>query len=44
MIIGSTLGGYLPVLFGVPSFSITAVVGSLIGGLAGIWLAVKFTS
>jgi uncharacterized membrane protein YeaQ/YmgE (transglycosylase-associated protein family) len=44
MIIGSTLGGYLPVFFGVESFSLTALFGSLIGGALGIWLAIRLFS
>jgi hypothetical protein len=41
MTIGSTVGGYAPVLFGVSSFSFTSLATSLVGGLFGIWLAVK---
>jgi hypothetical protein len=42
MVIGSTLGGYAPVLFGVESFSIWGVLGSAAGGLGGIWLAFQW--
>jgi hypothetical protein len=41
MTIGSTIGAYAPVLFGVSSFSYISLAASLFGGLLGIWLAVK---
>lgn len=38
IIIGSTLGGYLPALWGDQSlFSLTGIFFSLAGGLAGVW-------
>jgi hypothetical protein len=40
MLIGSTIGGYAPVLFGADSLS-ASLVGSTIGGLLGIWGAFK---
>lgn len=44
MVVGSTIGGYAPVLFGAESFSFTAVLTSMLGGILGIWLALKFFS
>lgn len=41
-IVGSTAGGYLPVIFGLSSFSFTALLTGLLGGLGGIWLVIKF--
>jgi hypothetical protein len=41
MFMGSTIGGYAPVLFGADSLSVS-LVGSTIGGLLGIWAAFKF--
>jgi hypothetical protein len=41
MVLGSSIGGYLPMLFGVDMFSLWPVVGSTIGGFGGIWLAYK---
>jgi hypothetical protein len=38
---GTIVGGYVPVLWGAGSFSLTSVVFSLIGGIAGIWLGVR---
>ncbi|MEI8361377.1 MAG: hypothetical protein WCG01_04565 [bacterium] len=41
-IIGSTIGGYVPVYFGLSAFSFTALFASFVGGLFGIWLVIKF--
>jgi hypothetical protein len=41
LIIGSTIGGYLPVIFGLSAFSMTSVICGAIGGILGIWLAFK---
>lgn len=43
MTIGSFVGGYIPVLFGVDFFSMWAIVGNALGGIVGIWLSYKFT-
>ncbi|MCX6800412.1 MAG: hypothetical protein NT091_04685 [Candidatus Falkowbacteria bacterium] len=42
MILGSTIGGYLPTFFGASSFSMTSILFSFVGGMAGIWLSVKW--
>lgn len=44
MTIGSIIGGYIPVLFGVDLFSVTSILGNFIGGALGIFLAYKLTS
>jgi len=41
--IGGGIGAYIPVLFGADGFSVWSVVGSTIGGLAGIWAAYKIS-
>lgn len=41
VLIGSSAGGYLPVLFGGDLFSLWSVLGSTVGGIAGIWLGIK---
>lgn len=41
MVIGSTIGGYIPTLFGAGVFSFTSVVTTFIGGMLGIWLAFR---
>lgn len=44
MIVGSTVGGYVPAFFGAGIFSFWSIVGSLAGGFLGIYLAYKFTT
>jgi hypothetical protein len=41
MIIGSTVGGYAPVMFGEDMLSFAGVIGGVVGGLVGIWLGAK---
>ncbi len=41
--IGGLIGAYIPTFFGADGFSIWSVVGSTIGGLAGIWAAYKLS-
>lgn len=43
MVIGSFAGGALPALFGAGAISFASLVGSLVGGLAGIWIAFKLS-
>jgi hypothetical protein len=37
--VGSTLGGLLPMLWHASLFSFSSILLSMIGGVAGIWLA-----
>ncbi len=41
MFIGTAIGGYIPTLFGADVFSLTSILGTVIGGFSGIWLANK---
>lgn len=41
MVVGSTVGGYLPVLFGAGIFSWSSILCGLVGGIIGIWAGVK---
>jgi len=43
MIIGSFAGGYMPTLLGADTFSMTSLLGSVVGGILGIWLAYRLT-
>ncbi len=43
LFIGSTIGGFIPELWGAGIFSFSSVFGSAIGGLLGIWAAVKMS-
>ena len=42
MIIGSTVGGYVPVIWGGSAFSFGSIMCGLIGGIAGIYVFWKF--
>ncbi|MEA2714985.1 MAG: hypothetical protein QOG91_13 [Candidatus Parcubacteria bacterium] len=41
--IGGAVGGYVPVLFGASALSFSSVIGSTVGGLAGIWLGFRLS-
>jgi phage tail tape-measure protein len=43
MVIGSLAGGYVVTLFGAHSISFASVIGSAVGGLAGIWVAFRMS-
>ncbi len=44
MIIGSVIGGYVPILWGASFLSFSSVIGNGIGGILGILLALKLTT
>ncbi len=41
MVIGSTVGGFVPMLWHAGMFSLSAIILSTIGGLLGIWVAFR---
>ncbi len=41
VLIGSTIGGFIPDLWGAGMFSYSSVLLSAIGGSAGLWLATR---
>jgi hypothetical protein len=43
MIVGSAVGGYLPVLWGGDLFSFSSLILSGVGGILGIWLGNRFS-
>lgn len=43
MVVGSTLGGYVPSLWGAGGLSLASVVFGAIGGLLGIWGGFKLS-
>ncbi|MBI2588882.1 hypothetical protein HYW35_01580 [Candidatus Saccharibacteria bacterium] len=40
--IGGFVGSYVPVLFGAGLFSPWSILGGVIGGILGIWAAIKY--
>ncbi len=43
MMIGSTIGGYLPTLFGAGLISFSSVFFSGVGAILGIWIGYKLS-
>jgi predicted MFS family arabinose efflux permease len=41
MTVGSTIGGFVPALWHASLFSMSAIVMSMVGGIAGIWIAYR---
>jgi hypothetical protein len=37
MLVGSTIGGLVPILWGAEILSFSSILGNLIGGFLGIW-------
>ena len=44
LFIGSTLGGYIPTLWGAGLFSMSSILLSMLGGLLGIWLGYRIAT
>jgi hypothetical protein len=40
---GLFIGGYVPELWGASAFSLTSVLFSGLGGIAGVWLGVRLS-
>lgn len=43
MFIGSSLGSYLPALWGASLFSFSSIILGAVGGIAGIWAGFKLS-
>ncbi|MES2225475.1 MAG: hypothetical protein V4480_01565 [Patescibacteria group bacterium] len=43
LVVGSTIGGFIPNLWGAGVLSFSSIFLSAIGGMAGIWVAYKMT-
>ncbi len=41
LFVGSTIGSFIPGLWGGDSFSFSSILMSAVGGLAGIWVGFK---
>ena len=44
MIVGSTLGGWLPSLWGAGGFSLISILLATVGGLLGIWIGYRIAN
>jgi len=44
MAIGSTIGGYIPTLWGSGFFSFSSVILTAVGGILGIWLGYRLSN
>ena len=44
MVVGSSAGSAVPMLWGGDWFSLASILFSFLGGIAGIWLAYKMTA
>jgi hypothetical protein len=44
VLVGSTVGGLLPGAWGASAFGGTSLFLSLLGGLAGLWVGVRFAA
>lgn len=44
MFVGSTIGGFVPLLWGGSTFSISSVLFSAVGGIVGIWLGYRLSN
>ena len=44
MVVGSTIGGYIPTLWGDGFLSMSSVLLSAVGGILGIWIAFKLNN
>ena len=42
-LVGSFVGGYVPVLWGASAFSVMSLVVSAAGGAAGVWFGVRLS-
>lgn len=41
--VGSTVGGLLPEAWGASAFGLASLVGSAVGGIAGVWAALRIS-
>ena len=44
MVVGSSAGSAVPMLWGAGLFSMWSILFTFLGGIAGIWLAFKLTA
>lgn len=44
VLVGSTVGGFVPALWGASMLSVAGVLFSIVGGVAGIWVGARLGS
>lgn len=44
VLVGTTVGGFVPSLWGAGMFSLSGVIFSAVGGFLGIWLGYKLSN
>jgi hypothetical protein len=44
MFVGSTIGGFVPILWGADFLSISSVVLTAVGGIIGIWIGFQLSN
>ena len=44
VLVGSTVGGYVPVLWGSSSFSVTSLLFGAVGGVVGVWVGIRLST
>ena len=44
VLVGSTVGGFVPSLWGAGVLSVAGVVFSVLGGVAGVWVGAKLSA
>ena len=42
-VFGLIAGGYVPALWGASAFSLSSILFSVLGGIAGIWIGVRLS-
>ena len=42
-VVGLTVGGYIPVLWGASAFGLTSLLFGAIGGIAGVWVGARLS-
>ena len=42
-VVGLTVGGYIPVLWGASAFGLTSLFFGALGGFAGVWIGVRLS-
>ena len=42
-VVGLTVGGYIPVLWGASAFGLTSLLFGAVGGIAGVWVGARLS-